>query len=108
MGFFDTLSDLIEAATPWSQVEAEAPAKEEETTVCIFLLAIGIAEGMACQWIGAGEYWSFPRSWESGDQRRRVGNEDGLLGRCRVEASFGWEVEELGKGNLKADANSFE
>jgi ubiquinol-cytochrome c reductase subunit 6 len=25
MGFFDSLSELLEAATPWSSVEAEAP-----------------------------------------------------------------------------------
>jgi len=42
MGFFDTLSDLVEAVTPWSQVEAEAPADNkdegegegEDSTVC--------------------------------------------------------------------------
>jgi ubiquinol-cytochrome c reductase subunit 6 len=39
MGFFDTLTDLIEAAVPWSQVEAEAPATEKkdeeaDATVC--------------------------------------------------------------------------
>jgi hypothetical protein len=25
MGFFDSLSDIVAAATPWSTVEAEAP-----------------------------------------------------------------------------------
>jgi len=42
MGFFDALSDLLEAATPWSTVEAEAPAEdkkdEENGEVCVFLL----------------------------------------------------------------------
>lgn len=44
MGFFDTISDLFEAATPWSQVEAEAPAdtKEEEATeVCLSRFCYG-------------------------------------------------------------------
>ena len=27
MGFFDSLSDIVTAATPWSMVEAEAPTK---------------------------------------------------------------------------------
>jgi hypothetical protein len=27
MGFFDNLSSLLEAATPWSTVEAEAPTR---------------------------------------------------------------------------------
>lgn len=35
MGFWD----FVEAATPWSTVEAEAPAKEEE--VCTYFLALG-------------------------------------------------------------------
>jgi len=30
MGFFDSFSDLVAAATPWSQVEAEAPAAEKD------------------------------------------------------------------------------
>jgi len=30
MGFFESLSDLFEAATPWSAIEAEAPKEEEE------------------------------------------------------------------------------
>jgi hypothetical protein len=29
MGFFDNLSSLFEAATPWSTVEAEAPTHEK-------------------------------------------------------------------------------
>jgi ubiquinol-cytochrome c reductase subunit 6 len=41
MGFFDTLSDLVAAAAPWSAVEAEAvsdatteaPAQSEEAEV---------------------------------------------------------------------------
>ncbi|KAL2016847.1 hypothetical protein VTK56DRAFT_2922 [Thermocarpiscus australiensis] len=34
MGFWDTITDLVEAATPWSTADAEAPAKEstEEVT----------------------------------------------------------------------------
>jgi len=32
MGFWDTITDLVEAATPWVTAEAEAPALE--TTVC--------------------------------------------------------------------------
>ena len=30
MGFFDSFSDLVAAATPWSQVEAEAPAADKD------------------------------------------------------------------------------
>ena len=32
MGFFDNLSDMLEAALPWSSAEAEAP-KEDEVKV---------------------------------------------------------------------------
>jgi ubiquinol-cytochrome c reductase subunit 6 len=28
MGFWDTITDLVEAATPWATADAEAPAKE--------------------------------------------------------------------------------
>jgi len=34
MGFFDTVGDLLSAAMPWGEVEAEAPPKEEEEKVC--------------------------------------------------------------------------
>ncbi|KAK1767674.1 ubiquinol-cytochrome C reductase hinge protein-domain-containing protein [Phialemonium atrogriseum] len=30
MGIWDTITDLVEAATPWSTAEAEAPAQEEQ------------------------------------------------------------------------------
>ncbi|TPX10171.1 uncharacterized protein E0L32_001368 [Thyridium curvatum] len=30
MGIWDTFAELVEAATPWSVAEAEAPAQEEE------------------------------------------------------------------------------
>ncbi len=30
MGFWDTITDLVEAATPWSTAEAEAPPAEEK------------------------------------------------------------------------------
>jgi hypothetical protein len=30
MGFFDSFSELVAAATPWSTVEAEAPEKPEK------------------------------------------------------------------------------
>ncbi|KAK4127220.1 Non-heme 11 kDa protein of cytochrome bc1 complex [Parathielavia appendiculata] len=35
MGFWDTITDLVEAATPWATADAEAPAKEisDESTV---------------------------------------------------------------------------
>lgn len=38
MGFFDSFSDLLEAALPWSSAEAEAQKEEEEedVTVCLF------------------------------------------------------------------------
>lgn len=46
MGFWD----FVEAATPWSTVEAEAPAKEEE--VCTLLFPFSAA-GMG-DWVGRG------------------------------------------------------
>lgn len=33
MGIWDTFAELVEAATPWSVAEAEAPAQEEEPQV---------------------------------------------------------------------------
>lgn len=30
MGIWETITDLVEAATPWSTAEAEAPAQEEQ------------------------------------------------------------------------------
>jgi ubiquinol-cytochrome c reductase subunit 6 len=38
MGFFDSISDILEAALPWSSAEAEAPKEEEEEKVCAFFL----------------------------------------------------------------------
>jgi ubiquinol-cytochrome c reductase subunit 6 len=38
MGFFDSISDMLEAALPWSSAEAEAP-KEEEEKVCASFFA---------------------------------------------------------------------
>ena len=35
MGFFDSWSDLVAAATPWNTVEAEAPKEDEEEKVCV-------------------------------------------------------------------------
>lgn len=31
MGFWDTISDLVDAATPWSVADAEAPPAEEKS-----------------------------------------------------------------------------
>jgi ubiquinol-cytochrome c reductase subunit 6 len=28
MGFWDTITDLVEAAAPWATADADAPAKE--------------------------------------------------------------------------------
>jgi hypothetical protein len=33
MGFFDSFSDLLEAALPWGNAEAEAPKEDEEVKV---------------------------------------------------------------------------
>ncbi|OTB09554.1 hypothetical protein M426DRAFT_81535 [Hypoxylon sp. CI-4A] len=33
MGIWDTISDLVEAATPWSTAEADAPAEEKPEEV---------------------------------------------------------------------------
>lgn len=30
MGFWDTITDLVDAATPWSVAEAEAPAADDK------------------------------------------------------------------------------
>ncbi|KAK7753604.1 Cytochrome b-c1 complex subunit 6, mitochondrial [Diatrype stigma] len=30
MGFWDTITDLVEAATPWSTAEAEAPPEDKD------------------------------------------------------------------------------
>ena len=50
MGFWD----FVEAATPWSTVEAEAPAKEEE--VCTFVsFSWGIGDWMGCGRRDVGE-----------------------------------------------------
>ena len=45
MGFFDSISDMLEAALPWSTAEAEAPKEEEETKVGASFLLIGLVEG---------------------------------------------------------------
>lgn len=38
MGIWDTITDLVEAATPWSVVEAEAPAQEEQVRALFFVI----------------------------------------------------------------------
>lgn len=46
MGFFDSFSELVTAATPWSTVEAEAPEKPEEkddgAEVCVVFCFCGL------------------------------------------------------------------
>ncbi len=40
MGFLDSWSDLLEAALPWSNVQAEAPKEDDEDVkVCAFNFA---------------------------------------------------------------------
>ena len=41
MGFFDSFSDMLEAALPWSSAEAEAQKEEEEedSKVCLFFVS---------------------------------------------------------------------
>ncbi len=39
MGFFDSFSDLLEAALPWSSAEAEAQKEEEDEDVTVCLLS---------------------------------------------------------------------
>jgi hypothetical protein len=48
MGFFDSLSDMLEAALPWSQAEAEAPKEDvsEEKVRLLFSLMRYILDGM--------------------------------------------------------------
>lgn len=40
MGFFDSWSDMFEAALPWSSAEAEAQKEDEEedSKVCLFVI----------------------------------------------------------------------
>lgn len=49
MGFFDSFSDLLEAALPWSSAEAEAQKEddEEDVKVCViscFIRMVGVGE----------------------------------------------------------------
>lgn len=37
MGFWDAVTDLVEAATPWATVEAEAPPAEEKVRTIGFV-----------------------------------------------------------------------
>jgi hypothetical protein len=41
MGFFDSISDMLEAALPWSTAEAEAPKEEK---VRAFFFEVEVAE----------------------------------------------------------------
>lgn len=43
MGFWDTITDLVEAATPWGVVEAEAPAAEEPKVDELVIVCFGSA-----------------------------------------------------------------
>lgn len=36
MGFWDTITDLVEAATPWATADAEAPAAESTVRFSLF------------------------------------------------------------------------
>lgn len=40
MGFWDTITDLAEAAMPWATVEAEAPAAEEKVSEAFFFFPL--------------------------------------------------------------------
>lgn len=40
MGFFDSISDMLEAALPWSTAEAEAPKEEGEEKVSACFLCL--------------------------------------------------------------------
>lgn len=48
MGFFDSFSDLLEAALPWSSAEAEAQKEDEEDVkvrlVSCFGRVVGVGE----------------------------------------------------------------
>jgi hypothetical protein len=60
MGFFDSWSDLVAAATPWSTLEAEAPATEEkeetsEVSVCFLSALGGVCRRMDLRGIGFGQ-----------------------------------------------------
>ena len=36
MGIWEALTELVDLAKPWSEAEAEAPAKDEDQKVCRF------------------------------------------------------------------------
>lgn len=44
MGFWDTITDLVEAATPWATADAEAPAAESK-----------VRFSLLCGWTGSSE-----------------------------------------------------
>lgn len=46
MGFFDSISDLLDAALPWSTAEAEAPKEEEAKVGASFLCLLGSQRGV--------------------------------------------------------------
>ena len=77
MGFFDSISDMLEAALPWSTAEAEAPKEEDETKVGTVFLA----------------YWACGRL--SGDTLWRLSPDgaDWVAGEGRL-----WEVAVMGGG----------
>ncbi len=45
MGIWETFTDLVEAATPWSTAEAEAPAAPEEQVNTAFPSALHLGSG---------------------------------------------------------------
>lgn len=52
MGFWDTLTDLVEAATPWATAEAEAPAAETTVCICVvvfIVVAMHLMAGLGCK-----------------------------------------------------------
>lgn len=66
MGFFDSFSDLLEAALPWSSAEAEAPKDDDEVKVgnslCLYvMLSSGLAE--------VGYNGMGGRNWDVGELR---------------------------------------
>lgn len=45
MGIWDTITELVEAAAPWSVAEAEAPAQQEEEKVSGLIVEKDKAKG---------------------------------------------------------------
>ena len=63
MGFFDSFSDMVAAATPWSQVEAEAPAAQKDDGAETED-SVSISNPWIRVWYIFGTLWIKDRHWD--------------------------------------------